>query len=117
MKPEEIIKMALEAGISIAMPAIDDIPEVWHITSTAELERFAALVAEAERKARQLAQAENEELKAQLARAGLDAQRAVLAEREKCIKALLGIANKDAGNPYKQALRIGVEAIRALGTP
>ncbi len=40
---------------------------------------------------------------------------AVLAEREACAKVVLGIANKDAGNPYKQALRIGAEAIRARG--
>jgi hypothetical protein len=44
-------------------------------------------------------------------------QAATLAERERCAKALLGIANADAGNPYKQALRVGVEAIRKGGTP
>lgn len=33
---------------------------------------------------------------------------------ERCVEALLTIANDDAGNPYKQALRIGVEAIREL---
>ena len=38
---------------------------------------------------------------------------AVLAEREACAKAVLRIANEDAGNPYKQALRMGAEAIRA----
>jgi hypothetical protein len=37
------------------------------------------------------------------------------AEREACAKVVLGIANDDAGNPYKQALRIGAEAIRARG--
>ena len=36
-------------------------------------------------------------------------------EREACAKAVLAIANDDAGNPYKQALRIGVEAIHARG--
>ena len=40
---------------------------------------------------------------------------AVEAEREACAKVVLGIANDDAGNPYKQALRIGAEAIRARG--
>ena len=40
---------------------------------------------------------------------------AVAAEREACAKAVLAIANDDAGNPYKQALRIGAEAIRARG--
>ena len=36
----------------------------------------------------------------------------IQAEREACAKAVLAIANDDAGNPYKQALRIGAEAIR-----
>lgn len=36
-------------------------------------------------------------------------------EREACAKAVLKIANDDAGNPYKQALRISAEAIRARG--
>ena len=34
-------------------------------------------------------------------------------EREACAKVVLSIANADAGNPYKQALRMGAEAIRA----
>lgn len=37
------------------------------------------------------------------------------AERDACVKDVLSIANDDAGNPYKQALRIGAEAIRARG--
>jgi hypothetical protein len=40
---------------------------------------------------------------------------AVLVEREACANVVLSIANDDAGNPYKQALRIGAEAIRARG--
>jgi hypothetical protein len=40
---------------------------------------------------------------------------AVAAEREACAKAVLAVANDDAGNPYKQALRIGAETIRARG--
>jgi hypothetical protein len=36
-------------------------------------------------------------------------------EREACAKAVLAIANDDAGNPYKQAMRIGAEAIRSRG--
>ncbi len=36
-------------------------------------------------------------------------------EREACANVVLSIANDDAGNPYKQALRIGAEAIRARG--
>ena len=34
-------------------------------------------------------------------------------EREACAKVVLSIANEDAGNPYKQALRMGADAIRA----
>jgi hypothetical protein len=40
-------------------------------------------------------------------------EEAVKAEREACAKVVLADANDDAGNPYKQALRIGAEAIRA----
>ena len=36
-------------------------------------------------------------------------------ERELCAQAVINIANLDAGNPYKQALRMGAEAIRARG--
>ena len=36
-------------------------------------------------------------------------------EREACAKVVLSIANEDAGNPYKQALRMGADAIRARG--
>jgi hypothetical protein len=43
----------------------------------------------------------------------LAAQEAWEAAHEACAKAVLAIANDDAGNPYKQALRIGAEAIRA----
>jgi len=39
----------------------------------------------------------------------------VKVEREACAMAVINIANKDAGNPYKQALRMGAEAIRARG--
>lgn len=42
-------------------------------------------------------------------------RKAVEAEREACAKTILSITNDDAGNPYKQALRIGAEAIRARG--
>ncbi len=34
-------------------------------------------------------------------------------EREACAKVVLSVANADAGNPYKQALRMGAEAICA----
>lgn len=33
---------------------------------------------------------------------------------DRCAEVVIGIANNDAGNPYKQALRIGAEAVREL---
>ena len=38
-------------------------------------------------------------------------------ENEACAKVVINVANEDAGNPYKQALRIGAEAIRARREP
>ena len=49
MNRDDIIRMAREAGMSEGLPAEDDLPAVWTPISTAELERFAALVAAAER--------------------------------------------------------------------
>jgi hypothetical protein len=77
MNTEDIIRMAREAyGTATWLPD--------------ELARFVKLAYEAgaakEREARQAAQIENEELKARRARAGLEQQRAVLAEREACAK-------------------------------
>ncbi len=97
MKPEEIIKMAREAGLTDAVL------------------KFADLVSEAERKARQLAQAENEELKAQLARAGLDAQRAVLAKQEE-IAALVDLRHAQSRNHLvRSGLAVVALDIRELG--
>lgn len=39
----EIIELAKEAGLTIMVPAEDDLPAVWHGACTADLERFAAL--------------------------------------------------------------------------
>ena len=36
------------------------------------------------------------------------------AVKEECAKLVLQVANDDAGNPYKQALRMGAAAIRAM---
>jgi hypothetical protein len=92
MNTEDIIRWAQEAllgsslthderGLRIWIEGAD-----WHD----EITRFAALAYEAgaakERDARQAAQIENEELKARLARADLEQQRAVLTEREECAK-------------------------------
>jgi len=49
MTTDDIIRMARAAGMSEGLPAEDDLPAVWTPISTAELERFAALVAAAER--------------------------------------------------------------------
>lgn len=52
--------------------------------SISKIERLVALATERERSARQAAQVENEELKARLARAGIEQRKAVLEEREAC---------------------------------
>ncbi len=46
---DDIIRMAREAGMSEGLPAEDNLPAIWTPISTAELERFAALIAAAER--------------------------------------------------------------------
>jgi hypothetical protein len=79
MTKDDIIRMAREAR---GYPAAPTDGSLW-LFSESHLERFAKVVA--------------------------------AAEREACAKAVLAIANDDAGNPYKQALRIGAEAIRARG--
>jgi glycine/D-amino acid oxidase-like deaminating enzyme len=82
MTRDQIIQLAREAGIcmanSILLPAPNGQVEA--------LECFHTIATTREREARQAAQIENEELKARLARAGLEQQRAVLAEREACAK-------------------------------
>jgi hypothetical protein len=79
MTQDEIIRMAQETGFW------REHINAW-MCSPEELERFYTLATDKEREARQAAQIENEELKARLARAGLEQQRAVLAEREACAK-------------------------------
>ena len=60
---------------------------MWYESSgaTAHIRRLVAGI-EAERQARQAAQIENEALKARIARADVELQRAVIAEREACAK-------------------------------
>ena len=87
MTRADIIRMAREAGIEWQENM--GITGKVHVTTSGSqpverIERFAALVAAAEREARQKAQAENEELKGVIARHGLEIQHAVLAEREAC---------------------------------
>lgn len=49
MNRDDIIRMARAAGMIEGLRAEDDLPAIWTPISTAELERFAALVAAAER--------------------------------------------------------------------
>ena len=49
MTRDEIIRMAHLAGFQIVLTHEGDLPAVWSCTSTPDLERFAALVAAAER--------------------------------------------------------------------
>lgn len=78
MTRDEIIAMATEAGLNSYRIAPGEALAVW--------ERFAALVAEAERAARIAAQTEAVELKERIARSGVEERRAVAAEREACAK-------------------------------
>jgi hypothetical protein len=105
MTQDEIIEMARQAGAVYsndhAASLLDD-----------EIIIFAKLIAQHERERIKAANApEIERINAHIKKL----EDAVLAEREACAKAVLAIANDDAGNPYKQALRIGAEAIRARG--
>ncbi len=83
MTRDEIIAMAKEAGCVSATFWPDGFTGLMGV-----FERFAALVAEADRAARIAAQTEAAELKERLARSGVEQQRAVreavLAEREAC---------------------------------
>lgn len=83
----------------------------------AELRRLHAEI-EAERQSRQAAQIENEALKARIARADVELQRAVIAEREACAEAAKAISDKYAfgyyGNEVDTADEIAA-AIRARG--
>jgi len=92
MNSEDIISMAKEALLGSSLTHDDRGLRIWIEGADwhDEITRFAALAYEAgaakERDARQAAQIENEELKARLARADLEQQRAVLTEREECAK-------------------------------
>ncbi len=70
-----------------------------HVTTTSTLlfaEHIAALAAQAERESRQAAQAENEQLKARLARSGVELRKAVMVEREACAKVCDAFAGTEA---------------------
>ena len=119
MTRDEIIRMAREAGMAPHLGHTDDdgkhhpavnalktsVPVEW-------LERFTALVAEAERAARIAAQTEAVELKERLARSGVEERRAVAAEREAC--ALVADATF-RGKPGQSVNLAVAAAIRARG--
>lgn len=111
MTTEEIIRLAREAGWPSMV--VDNLPESQDLQ---RLERFAALVAAAEREARQAAQIENEALKARIARADVELQRAVIAEREACAKVLIENAELCTKNKLlREILEANADAIRARG--
>jgi hypothetical protein len=100
MTQDEIIFLADASGISLYGMGLDRQKFIHY------LEAFAKLVA-------QHTLSNIDPSKFMSYQEGMEAGR--LAERDACAKAVLAIANDDAGNPYKQALRIGAEAIRARG--
>lgn len=87
MNTDDIIKLAREAGIEWQENSSMSGKKRMSTAGSQSIERiehFAALVTQAERESRQAAQAENEELKARLARSGVELRAAVRAEREAC---------------------------------
>ena len=98
------------------------------LDAVADLLREAATELEREKASRQAAQIENEELKAHIARSGVEQQRAVWAEREACARvcderamknehACEGLDDEDATSLRSAAWQMSVcaAAIRARG--
>lgn len=131
MTRDDIIRMAREAGFltgtingADGQPAYPLVAPIGH-GCMVEIERFASLVTAAERKARQDAQIQNEELKARIARVGLEGNlakaKAVKDEREACAQVALQIGEVMADRYGVAAECITTaeaieEAIRARGT-
>lgn len=114
MTRDEIIKMAREVGT----PYVNrHYPGVTSFGFTEDaLQRFAALVAAAERESRQAAQIENKALKARIACADVELQRAVITEREACAKVLIENAELCTKNKLlREILEANADAIRARG--
>lgn len=113
---DDIIRMAREAATQHGhtINFSDEIVET--------LMSFAELVTAAERKARQDAQIQNEELKARIARVGLEGNlakaKAVKAEREACAQVCDSVYHQHIGPQYGE-VRHGIAAcaaaIRARG--
>lgn len=126
MNRDDILRMAREAGFITgtrdyadgdgAMPFVQSVATG---TFLPELERFYSLAVERERTARQEAQAENEELKARLARAGVEQRRAVWRERMECAGIVRANAEACTSGPVRDVLLSNAEAIvaRNVGGP
>ncbi len=123
MTRDEIIAMAKEAGCVSATFWPDGFTGLMGV-----FERFAALVAEADRAARIAAQTEAAELKERLARSGVEQRRAVreavLAESEACAQVseaehvgadVCDDCDNELDETYNRALRDGATAIRERG--
>ena len=92
MNTDDIIKLAREAAAKHGQE-LDESPEPEIVAFLVE---FHTLVTQAERESRQAAQAENEQLKARLARSGVELRRAVMVEREACAKVCDAFAGTEA---------------------
>lgn len=105
--PDGVLTAISRAGFSLVKSA-----------NAYELMRLGKV--EAERQARQAAQIENEALKARIARADVELQRAVIAEREACAKVCEGriggaVQSNDWWAGFKTAMKQCAAAIRARG--
>lgn len=105
MTTDDILRMAREAG-RWATNQTGDTYE-WNVLRD---ERFAALVAAAEREARQAAQVQVAELQERLNRADAERCAAVLAEREECAK----VCDTTPPQPFRPSIE-AAHAIRARG--
>lgn len=106
MTDDDITKLATEAGFNFSpMPNMLFTVRGNH----AQLVKFATLATQAERESRQAAQAENEQLKARLARSGVELRAAVRAESKECEKAIRAVDALHAAGLVDMVL----DAIRA----
>ena len=117
MNTDDIIELAREAGFTQKNVFSDLIVRhssgAW-VDITDDLTRFAALVTQAERESRQAAQAENEQLKARLARSGVELRKAVRDEREACKAVCTAVAAEFGGVAEGRFVRRGVTEILIL---
>lgn len=108
MKRDDIIRMGVEAGLLEPGHPVGE-------RVLGEMTRFVQLATEQERAARQAAQIENEDLKARLARAGIEQRRAVAKEREACAKASESQIDRWVDDRARYAASECAAAIRARG--